>query len=127
MSEGFDDFELLVTRTRSDAHVSIGGDVDLASVARLRTALNGELHGTTGEITVDLSKTSFCDSAGLGALIAARLDLQDAGRTMRLINPSPCVMRLLQLTATADLFEITTAPTFSGNLDADPPGEGFLR
>jgi anti-sigma B factor antagonist len=126
MSEGFDDLELLVTRTRSGAHVSISGDVDLASVARLRTALDSELHGATGDVTVDLSKTSFCDSAGLGALIAARVDLQVAGRTMRLVNPSPCVMRLLQLTATAELFEITTAPTFSGDLNADPPDDGVL-
>ncbi len=106
MSDGFDDLVVRITFTGSRAHVAVSGDIDLASVATLRAALDGELDGSTGDVDVDASGITFCDSVGLGALLTARRDLEAAGRTLRLVEPAPCLVRLLQLTATIELFEI---------------------
>jgi anti-anti-sigma factor len=123
MFEGFEDLELTITRAATGARVRVSGDVDLASVATLRRALHGELQATSGDVIVDLSGTSFCDSVGLGALLTASSDLRATGRTLRLVDPAPCVLRLLQLTATGDQFEIATLRAPGSDLDAAAPDE----
>lgn len=124
MSDGFDELVVRITRTGAHARVTVSGDVDLASVATLRAVLDGERHGTTGDVEVDTSGISFCDSVGLGALLAARRDLAAAGRTLRLVNPSPCVIRLLLLTATSEVFEVATRATPAGCLDTTTRDDG---
>ena len=108
MSERFDDFAVLVDVSGADVRLSLSGDIDLASVAALREALQHVSDATGGDVEVDLSQTSFCDSAGLHALLAAQRQLGATGRTMRLVDPPSAVVRLLQLTATSELFHVIT-------------------
>lgn len=59
-------------------------------------------------IEVDLTHTRFIDSRGLGALVgiqkaAARLH---GPVSLRLINPSPAIQQLFELTRLHQLFEI---------------------
>jgi len=108
MSEVSDDLEVVITRLGSGVHVSVSGEVDVASSTVLRTALSTGLEGSSGDVDVDMSRITFCDSVGLCALLAARLDLQSRGRAMRLVNPAPCVIRLLEVTATSELFSTTS-------------------
>ena len=108
MFQGFQDLELTTTRVGSETTVSVSGDIDLASAAALRSSLAGEVDGATGDVEIDLSRVSFCDSVGLEALLAASRDLQAAGRTMRILDPASCVIRLLQLTASSHRFQIVT-------------------
>lgn len=60
-------------------------------------------------IEIDLSKTDFVDSSGLGALVllhkAAR-GLGGHGATIRLLNPIPRVQQIFELTRMHHLFEI---------------------
>lgn len=94
--------------------MSVSGDIDLSSVARLRKALQGVAEAAGGDLDVDLSQTSFCDSVGLQALLAGHQQLAAAGRTMRLINPPLPVIRLLQLTATSELFQVAALADHAG-------------
>ena len=119
MSKRFDEFELLVSSSGTRVQLSVSGHIDLASVPALRAALEGVVDAGTGDVDVDLSDTGFCDSVGLHALLAAQDELDAAGRTMRLINPPACVIRLLHLTATSDVFQVVTQPRTAGDLDAD--------
>ena len=46
------------------------GDIDITNAAALRTALL-EAAGRSRTFVVDMSRTQFCDTAGLHALVAA--------------------------------------------------------
>ena len=58
-------------------------------------------------VEIDLSKTRFLDSSGLGALFSLyRTVGESSGTTLRLVNPAPEVRQLLELTQMQQLFEI---------------------
>lgn len=119
MPARFDDLELLVTSDEARLCVRVRGDIDLASAATLRHALLGVLHGAGGDVDVDLSETSFCDSVGLCTLLTARREFHAAGRALRLVEPAPIVLRLLELTATSGLFDVAPRASSSGETPGD--------
>jgi anti-sigma B factor antagonist len=57
-------------------------------------------------IEVDLSQISFLDSCGLGALISLRKTATSRNGKVRLLNPSPRVQLLFDVTRMHKLFEI---------------------
>ena len=57
-------------------------------------------------IDADLSQTRFVDSSGLGALIALHKTMSARGGALRIINPSPGVQQILELTRLHRVFEI---------------------
>ncbi len=72
-------------------------------------------------IEIDLSETSFVDSCGLGALVslhkaAAHLN---GGVAVRLVNPTPPVQQVFELTRMHRLFEIVKR----SNGCPDDPGQ----
>jgi anti-sigma B factor antagonist len=87
--------------------VTIYGELDLATVDRVRTAL-GEAIAGEGPVVVDLRACVFVDSRGLGALIEAALRLQDMGRKLTLRGAQARVMRTLQIAGLidSDLLEV---------------------
>jgi len=68
------------------------------------TALNG--HTT---IEIDLSRTTFMDCAGLGALVALRNLASDRNGVLRLVNPSPPLQLLFDWVRAGQMFEIVNA------------------
>jgi len=68
------------------------------------TALNG--HTT---IEIDLSRTTFVDWAGLGALISLRKLASGRNAVVRLVNPSPPLQRLFDWVRAGQMFEIINA------------------
>ena len=80
--------------------VSVSGEVDLTSASDLRDALESGLP----RLVVDLSNVTFIDMSGLRCLV----DAAGVHEAVALIT-SPRVARLLDLTATAHLFEIAQA------------------
>jgi anti-anti-sigma factor len=71
--------------------------------------LDGAFVVGVGDVAVDLSETTFCDSTCLYVLLAAHGRLDDVGRRLRLVDPAPRVVRLLELSATRMMFNITTS------------------
>jgi anti-sigma B factor antagonist len=91
-----------------DVQIEAGGELDLATLDVLRKALDGALEAGLGDVEVELSEMTFCDATGLSLLLTAQRKLSAAGRTLRLVNPTPGMLRLLELSATRDLFEVRT-------------------
>ncbi|MFC9293828.1 STAS domain-containing protein [Streptomyces sp. NPDC057011] len=89
--------------------VFVGGEMDIERAPMLRDALHTAITqpGGPGEIVVDLAELSFCDSAGLNALIQARHTAQEHGKHISLRAPRPQFLRLLAMTGTDTLFPIT--------------------
>jgi len=61
--------------------------------ALLEAAANG--HGT---LVVDMTRTRFCDSSGLHALVAAHRSAEAEGREVLLVIPGAAVLRVFALT-----------------------------
>lgn len=83
-------------------------ELGATSAQSFKDEVRKALPGCLRAIEIDLSQTSFVDSCGLGALIAiyktARSD--NDGCILRLLNPTPPVQQLLELTRMHRLFEV---------------------
>lgn len=62
--------ELTITPIDGRHGVSVRGDVDIATVPALQSALDGLVAGS-GDVHVDLGGLRFVDLSGAGALVAA--------------------------------------------------------
>ena len=98
--------------------VSIRGEVDLGSAARLKAELGALLaEGAPRDVVLELSRLAHLDSTGLAVLIGFRRRLA-AERRLVVANPSPMVTRILTLTGLLSTFD-----TFDTVSDA----VGYLR
>lgn len=89
--------------------VEVTGELDLSSGDELEALVTPML--TRGaEVAIALRGVTFADSSGLGALLALLQKATDAGAEIVLVEPSPAVQRVLQITATADLFRTVERP-----------------
>ncbi|MFB6999280.1 STAS domain-containing protein [Streptomyces virginiae] len=84
--------------------VVVSGEIDLEDAALLRKVLLAALVSHRAALLVDLERVTFCDCAGLNALLTARHAALQAGRGLRITAAGRRVERLLDLTATRSLF-----------------------
>jgi anti-anti-sigma factor len=75
----------------------------------LRDALLGDQHGE-GEVVGDLSLVTFMDSTGLRSLLEVRAELERRGSTLRLVNPTPMLTRLFDISGTATILGLAEPP-----------------
>jgi anti-sigma B factor antagonist len=84
--------------TGTDARLRLEGELDSLSIPVLNQALDGLYKAGAVNITFDLADLGFVDSSGLGALVGAWRQCQDAGGTARAVNPTAMVQRLMDVT-----------------------------
>lgn len=72
----------------------------------IRDDARAALREEVSVIDADLSQTRFVDSSGLGALIALHKTMSARGGMVRILNPSPGVQQILELTRLHRVFEI---------------------
>jgi anti-sigma B factor antagonist len=77
-----------------------------ANARAFRDWVRGALGQEHARIEVDLSQTSFIDSAGLGALIGLHKTASNRRGRLVLVNPQPAVQQILELTRLDHLFEM---------------------
>jgi len=93
----------------------------------LKTAFASALSPAVSHVLVDLSKTEFIDSSGLGALVGIKIKSNQVKARMTLISPSPQVFDIMVMSKLNEVFEIATgseAKTLVGSLAAQ---ENLLR
>jgi anti-sigma B factor antagonist len=73
------------------------GDIDITNAAAFRTALL-EAAGRSRTFVVDMSRTQFCDTAGIHALVAAHKQAEGDGGGVRLVVTSASVLRIFAIT-----------------------------
>jgi anti-sigma B factor antagonist len=101
---------LFIVNRDAEALLEVGGELDLATADALREHLDLIVEGGTGDVVVDMSAVTFCDSVTLCLLVGAAGRLQVMGRSLRMLNPSACVIRLLQLTGLDGLLASQPSP-----------------
>jgi len=92
--------------------VSISGEVDMSRFDELDAMLADANERATDILEIDLSAVSFMDSHGVRLLVRARDRAEELGRRLRLIDPGPSILRLLDIVELGNLFEIkSSGPT----------------
>jgi anti-sigma B factor antagonist len=73
-------------------------EIDITNAAGLRSALLRAAADGSGAFVADMTRTRFCDSAGLNALVAAHNRAQAAGGELLLVVCGAAVLRVLAIT-----------------------------
>jgi anti-sigma B factor antagonist len=92
--------QLEIQRLEAAAWVilSATGEIDLATVGKLESAIEAVLHEGTKRLVIDLNDVSFLDSTGLRTLLAAHAKLEELGGSLAVVVAGGPVQRLLDIT-----------------------------
>jgi anti-sigma B factor antagonist len=82
--------------------IAVSGDLDIASVAQLRSAVDEVAAARPEELTFEMSGLRFMDSAGIAVLLAASGSVP----TVRLRNPTKAVRRVIELTGLTEVLKV---------------------
>jgi anti-sigma B factor antagonist len=100
---------LSIEPDRERVVVVVTGEIDIATVPDVDAAV-GELRADGWrDVVLDLRPVEFLDSTGLSWLVSAERDAQANDWTLSLIDGSPAVARLLELTGLHRHFRWTAA------------------
>jgi anti-sigma B factor antagonist len=73
-------------------------EVDITNAAGLQVAVSEAIGSGSAMVIVDMSRTRFCDSAGLKALVAADRRARAEGGEVRLVIVTEAILRVVALT-----------------------------
>jgi anti-anti-sigma factor len=104
-----------VRRDRGYVIVAVAGEVDIATVTRLRERLF-ELAASGRTLVVDLDQVSFIDSAGLAALVGAARRAAAHGASLQVVCARPRTRQLFRLTGLDG--PVPLARTLAGALES---------
>ena len=74
-------------------------EIDTTNAQELRAVLLEAAAYGHGTLVADLTRTRFCDSSGLHALLAAHKRARAEGGELLLVIPSPAVLRVFAITS----------------------------
>ena len=100
------------------AVVTAAGEIDLTNAEWLRDALLSALNAGASALVVDLTATTFIDSAGVTALVRASRRASASDAVLRLAVTAPAVLRVLNLVGLDQL--ISVYPSVAAALDSLP-------
>lgn len=101
------EFEIVTDASDSGRRIAVRGDLDLATVAALRSALDDALE--TGERTVlVLAECTFLDSSALKTIADASRRAEEAGTGFAVAHPSPHAARVLEISGLDEIVTIET-------------------
>lgn len=92
------DLRVRVSRQTHELVLAFTGELDIASADELGEALHAFDADGFRHVTLDLSGVSFCDAAGIGALIAAHNAVTTTGGELSLSGLRSPVRRVLDIT-----------------------------
>ncbi|HEX8121011.1 MAG TPA: STAS domain-containing protein [Solirubrobacteraceae bacterium] len=99
--------KLSETMTGADGcTLEVAGELDLATATQFRTEVSKLLGTGCRHLVVDLSRTTFLDSSGLGALVWAAHRLRSAGGQLIATRPTEHVARTLRITGVEHLLAL---------------------
>lgn len=100
--------DTVVTADGRVARLKVTGELDDCTADVLGSAVAQALDLPAVElIELDVAALAFCDSTGIACLLACGIAAHDAGSRLVLVNPTPLVTRVLDITGVLDLLGVT--------------------
>jgi anti-sigma B factor antagonist len=100
------DLGLDVTERSSWSVLAVSGEVDVATVPRLREQLHGLVAAGKTRIVVDLDRVDFLDSTGLGVLVGALKRVRTHDGEMALVCTQPRIRKVFEVTGLTKVFNL---------------------
>jgi anti-sigma B factor antagonist len=91
-------FTIAMVDDDGDVEVIVVGDVDTATSADLRRALEGAIEIAARRVVVDLQQVEYLDSSGIKVLLRANIRARVTGKAFVLRGAQGSVRRVLDLT-----------------------------
>jgi anti-sigma B factor antagonist len=79
--------------------IRLSGELDMGSVERVRSVLDGVLIDDEDRLAFDVGELEFIDSSGIALLVSTARQV----RQVELHHPTPIVRRLIELTGLTEL------------------------
>ena len=99
--------------------VTLPAEIDVTNADATREELLAVLNQGAAMLVADMSKTVFCDSSGVSALVRVFRHATTSGATIRLVVSTPAVQRVLSITGVDRLVRVY--PSVAASL-GDPNG-----
>jgi anti-sigma B factor antagonist len=91
------------------AVLTLPAEIDICNAEQVREELLSLLNRGPAVLIVDMADTTFCDSAGVNALVRAHKRATANGAQIRLVVTSPGVQRVLAITGVDRLIPVHPA------------------
>ncbi len=98
--------------------IQLYGEADHTQVGQLSGLISAQLANGTQELTIDLSRLEFADSASVRTLLLAARTLSKRGGRLVLLNPQHPVTRILAIMGADQLL------TIRGHTPGKPESDG---
>jgi anti-sigma B factor antagonist len=95
--------------------LTLVGELDIASVPALQSAVERMCSDATTSITLDLRGLTFIDSTGLAAIVLASKVCDTNGYEFALIRGAASTQRLFELTGLIDVLPFRDGPDADGD------------
>lgn len=105
------------------AVVTLPAEIDVTNADTVRDELSAVLDQGAAMLVADLGRTSFCDSAGVSALVRTFRRASSGGQRMRLVVATPAVQRVLSITGVDRLVDVYPSAAASLAGEAGQPGQ----
>ena len=96
------------------AVVTLPEEIDVTNADMVREELLSVMNQGAALLVADMSKTNFCDSAGVSALVRTFRQASGGPSAMRLVVSTPAVERVLSITGVDRL--VDTFPSVAASL-----------
>ena len=103
MSDDLPQFSVEVVHGEDEHVIAVHGEIDLVSGPDLKACIELVIDATEGDILVDLADVDYIDSTGLHILLEAHERMARTGWHLSVQNPSPQVLRLLDICGVCNL------------------------
>lgn len=103
------DIKFPVEMVRGVPVVAAPEEIDITNAGELRAVLAESAARGGGTLVVDLTRTHFCDTAGLHALVGAHKRAQTEAGQVLVVIPDPGVLRIFAITGLDQVI-----PNFTG-------------
>jgi anti-anti-sigma factor len=90
--------------------LTVAGEIDMVTAGALVDAGSAALAGGPREVVLDFHDVSFCDSAGIAALIRIYRQATAAGGTMRVRRTQATIRHVLQISGVDRVIPIDEEP-----------------
>jgi anti-sigma B factor antagonist len=115
------DLGLKVEERGDVAVLAVSGEVDVATVPRLREQLHGLVASGTPRIVVDLDAVDFLDSTGLGVLVGALKRVRANGGELALVCTAPRIRKVFEVTGLTKVFALFDTVDEAASGSTSPP------
>lgn len=92
------EFTIAVNRMPTEAVVAVTGEIDVSTVSQMSGAVERLLVDAPPRIVLDLGGVTFCDSQGLGTLVALSNKARMVQSVLVLTNVGEFMLRVLDIT-----------------------------